>query len=64
MARRIQYERRHGRYRVYDDTITTWKVVDTVTGTIVEAGLPHYEAYLRANKLNAEGIDEDADQEQ
>lgn len=59
MARRAEYHRQFGRYRVYDDTITTWKVVDTATGEVIHAGLEHYEAHLRANKYNAEGAPQD-----
>lgn len=55
MSRRVQYSRNQGRYRVYDDTITTWKIVDTQTGEVLQSGLEHYEAHLRASKFNAEG---------
>lgn len=43
-----------GRYRVVDDTISTWAVRDTETGEIVEKGLTKLRAELKAEELNGD----------
>jgi uncharacterized protein (DUF2249 family) len=50
IGRRV-YDPSHLRYRVTDDTITTWKIVDDETGREI-LGLAHQKAVNMADKFN------------
>lgn len=54
MARRLVVERDFGRYRVEDESITTWRIRDSQSGEIVRTDMEHYEAHLEAQRMNAE----------
>lgn len=47
------HDPRNDRFKVVDESVTTWAVIDQDDMSVVEGNLGHFEASQLADKLNA-----------